>query len=217
MPRAQIEELLANGIDFFVLRLNAPILTTQPQETKPTENEKNHLKGLALLAKGQGAKALPWLQKAMDAQDSKIYRFDFARALLELHQYNKAESLFLSIIKNNPWDAQALLFRAIALQGMGDKNRSLADLTSAAYLAPHNEAIQEIYHYERSNMKKEKGSYILPTALKTFVAPDQKALVYLMLPKGLHVIRGKSSWGGWCALRSDVHFLGYIPEEAAGN
>jgi hypothetical protein len=151
-----------------------------------------------------------WREHAALESSSASYDFAEVKKLLVLHQYNKVEDALLEMIQKNPWNAQALLLRSVALRGKGYRAQGLADLVSAAFLAPDDAFIQAIYRYERYGAGADKESRELPQDLKSFVAPETDAPVYMILPQGQKVMLGNCTWR-WCVLRGPLHFWGYVP------
>ena len=96
----------------------------------PDEPELDHLKGLALLAKGENSAALPYLGRAAsDAPDKAAYQFDLAQAQLANDRYIDAFETSRRFVQLRPQDARgpAMAIEAAIRAGLPDEAREVVD------------------------------------------------------------------------------------------
>jgi tetratricopeptide (TPR) repeat protein len=81
--------------------------------------------GATLLAKGETAKALPWLQRAVaNNPNDPLYQFNYGYALWRDNKYDEAVQHLRQAAKLNPRDGEAQFILAKALTAAGQNNEA---------------------------------------------------------------------------------------------
>lgn len=81
--------------------------------------------GATLLAKGETAKALPWLQRAVaNSPNDPLYQFNYGYALWRDNKYDEAAAPLRQAVKLNPRDGEAQFVLAKALAAAGQNNEA---------------------------------------------------------------------------------------------
>lgn len=81
--------------------------------------------GATLVAKGEVAKALPWLQRAVaNSPNDPLYRFNYGYALWRDNKYEEAAQHLRQVVKLNPRDGEAQFVLAKALAAAGQNNEA---------------------------------------------------------------------------------------------
>lgn len=81
--------------------------------------------GAAILAKGDVAKALPWLQRAVaNSPNDPLYRFNYGYALWRDGKYEEAAQHLRQAVKLNPRDGEAHFILAKALAAAGQNSEA---------------------------------------------------------------------------------------------